>query len=175
MMNATLLQFKKDRKIPTTKYYTLRCSSGRTPSIYGLPKIHKPDILLWPIVLFYSSPTYELSKFLVQLLSPLVGNTPSAVKNSREFASFIQQVRLQSDVISLFTRILVELAISVAHSCLESDEFLSEHTNLSIDDIVSLLSLCLKAMYFTVLSTDSWHSYGLPCICSGGKSGDGIC
>ena len=64
-MNATLLQLKKDRKIPTTKYNTLRCSSGRIPSIYGLPKIHKPDIPLRPIVSFYSSPTYELSKFLV--------------------------------------------------------------------------------------------------------------
>ena len=64
-MNATLLQLKKDRKIPTTKYNTLRCSSGRIPSIYGLPKIHKPDVPLRPIVSFYSSPTYELSKFLV--------------------------------------------------------------------------------------------------------------
>ena len=109
----------------------------------------------------------------------------SAVKNSREFASFIQLVCLESDetlvsfdVVSLFTRIPVELAISVARSRLESDEFLSERTNLTIDDIVSLLSLCLKATYFTFrekLSTDSWHSYGLPCICSGGESGDGIC
>ena len=46
-MNATLLQLKKDCKIP-------RCSSGRTQSIYGLLKIHKPDIPLRPIVSSYA-------------------------------------------------------------------------------------------------------------------------
>ena len=61
-------------------------SSGLTPRIYGLPKVYKQDVPLRPIVSFYTSPTYQLSKNLSSLLSPFVGKTLSYVCNSREFA-----------------------------------------------------------------------------------------
>ena len=66
-------------------YEKLRCSSGTTPPIYGLPKIHKSGVPLRPIVSFYTSPVYQLSKFLVKLLSPLTGSTESFVCNSKRF------------------------------------------------------------------------------------------
>ena len=49
-MNSLLLQLKKDKKLPCKTYNELRCTSGRTPSIYGLPKVHKPGIPMRPIV-----------------------------------------------------------------------------------------------------------------------------
>ena len=117
------------------------------PHIYGLPKIHKPDTPLRPIVSFYTSPTYGLSKHLVGILSPLVGKTSSAVRNSREFISFCQSVSLRDevlisfDVISLFTKIPIDLALEVARERLEDDTTLDDRTILSVDDILSLLSL----------------------------------
>ena len=67
------------------------------------------------IVSFYSSPTYQLSKHLSIILSPLVGKTTSFVKNSAEFARFIRQHTIQKgevmvsfDVVSLFTKIPVD-------------------------------------------------------------------
>ena len=87
-MNNMLLSLKKKQRLPSRIYDTLRCSSGSLPSVYGLPKVHKSNVPLRPIVSFYNSPTYKLSKYLVSLLSPLVGDTPSAVRNSKEFVSF---------------------------------------------------------------------------------------
>ena len=109
-----------------------------------------------PIVSFYTSPTFNLSKYLVRLLSPLVGNTSSAIRSSKDFASFIQQERLSRneilvsfDAVSLFTRIPVGLALDVVRKRLEEEEeSLSSRTSLNIDDIISLLALCLNATYF---------------------------
>ena len=72
-------------------------------------KMHKPDVPLRPIVSFYTSPTFGLSKPLVEILSPLVGKT-SAVRNSSGFVKFTQcvtlkdEVLLSVDVISLFAK-----------------------------------------------------------------------
>ena len=62
------------------------------------------------IVSFFSSPSYELSKYLSKLLSPLVSNSESFVRNSAEFAAFIRfqtispdESLVPFDVVSLLT------------------------------------------------------------------------
>ena len=52
-------------------YSRLYCPIAQTPKLYGLPKIHKVNAPLRPIVLFCSSPTYKLSKYLARILKPL--------------------------------------------------------------------------------------------------------
>ena len=177
-MNATLLQLNKNGRLPTQIYNKLRCSSGSIPHICGLPKIHKPDTPLRPIVSFYTSPTYSLSKHLVGILSPLVGKTSSAVRNSKEFVSFCQSVSLRDevlisfDVISLFTNIPIDLALEVARERLEDETTLDDRTILSVDDILSLLSLCLNATYFSFRGTFYkqvfGNCHGFPCVSGGG-------
>ena len=47
-MNSKLLELRRKDQFPERLYQRLRSSSGQTPRIYGLPKIHKPDIpLVW--------------------------------------------------------------------------------------------------------------------------------
>ena len=82
-MNDFLIAVKKKGVLPTNLYYKIRSSAGKTPRLYGLPKVHKPGIPLRPIVSFISSPTYQLSKHLANILSPLVGNASSHVINSQ--------------------------------------------------------------------------------------------
>ena len=51
------------------------------PKFYGLPKIHKPDTPLRPIVSSCGSVTYGVAKELAKILKPLVGkphNTSTA-------------------------------------------------------------------------------------------------
>ena len=100
-----------------------------------------------------TSPTYQLSKYLSSILSPLVGKTSSAVKNSKDFADFISSQQLEKevlvsfDVVSLFTNIPTSLAVQVARKYLENDEDLEERTLLTVDNIILLLEMCLDATF----------------------------
>ena len=154
-MNALLLSLRRSDHFTESQYNQLCCSAGQIPLLYALPKIHKPEIPLRPIVSFTSSPTYSLSKHLVSILSPLVGNTEHHVYNSLEFAKFIKkqtieknEVLVSFDVVSLFTKIPTDLAIQAAHKRLLDDTTLDQRTSLTPDEITSLLKLCLNATYF---------------------------
>ena len=59
------------------------------------------------------------------------------------------EVLVSFDVISLFTKVPVPLALDIAQQRLESDESLHDRTTLTVDDIVEMLSLCLNATYFS--------------------------
>ena len=66
------------------------------PQIYGLPKIHKTEVPLRPIVCTIGSATYNLAKEINRILFPLVGKTDSYVKTSSHFVSFISHLHVPS-------------------------------------------------------------------------------
>ena len=154
-LNKRLLLLKKSNKISKATYKLLRSSDRLSPRFYGLPKIHKSGAPLRPIVSFVNSPTYNLLRYSARILSPIVGNTVYTVKNSSHFAEFVRsetlnsdQVLVSFDVVTLFTEIPVDLAIKVAERRLTEDVSLSQRTSLPVEDIINLLSFCLKTTYF---------------------------
>ena len=125
-------------------------STDSTPaSFYGLPKIHKENVPLRPITSVVGSPTYELSKYLAKILSPLQNNKYT-VKNS---ASFVKKIRtmpidpdeilISFDVVSLFTCIPTQLVIEVVRERLVSDQSLVERINSSVQNIMALLQFVI--------------------------------
>ena len=72
-LNAKLLLLKKSNITSKATYEKLYSCDGLSPRFYGLPKIHKPEIPLRPIVSFVNSPTYGVSSFFGKILSPVLG------------------------------------------------------------------------------------------------------
>ena len=78
-LNAFIFDLLKLDRITKQKYYFLRSSDSCAPGLYGLPKVHKKDFPMRPIVFFINSSLYNLSKYLSKLLSPLVRKTKFTV------------------------------------------------------------------------------------------------
>ena len=167
-VNKLVWQFAKEHKISIPVYHHLKCDKGVTPKIYGLPKIHKEAVPLRPIVSFIGSPTYRLSKYLVNILSPLF-SSKYCVKNSADFAKIIRDFTLEDndclisfDVVSLFTSIPILDASNVIFKLLSADVNLKNRTKLTVQDIMQCLDLCFKSTIFSFKNTLYRQTFGAP-------------
>ncbi|CAG9569803.1 unnamed protein product [Danaus chrysippus] len=109
----------------------------KPPKLYGLPKIHKQDVPLRPIVSQIDSSTYKLAKFLSKILSPLRGHTKSFVKDSYQFVNDIKRLKLTDndimvsfDVQSLFTNLPVLDCIEIVRGKLKDNKMPIEYPEL---------------------------------------------
>ena len=78
------------------------------------------------------------------------------MKNSEEFVKSVTSIKIEEtdilvsfDVISLFTKIPVDLALKVAQERLHKLQNLNELTKWSVEDICNGLQICLEATYLT--------------------------
>ncbi|KAL0842158.1 hypothetical protein ABMA28_014331 [Loxostege sticticalis] len=95
-------------------------SCAKPPKLYGLPKIHKPNAPLRPIVSQIDAPTYKLAQHVAKTLSRLRGTTMAHVKDSYQFISEVKDLHLADDesmvsfdVQSLFTSLPVQDCIEI--------------------------------------------------------------
>ena len=69
------------------------------PKFYGLPKIHKPDTPLRPIVSSCGSVTYGVAKELAKILKPLVGKSPHHITSTQDFVEQARHFKLEPGVL----------------------------------------------------------------------------
>ena len=90
--------------------------------MYGLPKIHKPDVPLGPILSMYHSVQHSLAKWPVDCLNPVLEFFSGfCVKDYFTFASIMHrlpfcndsQFLVYFDIVSLFTNIPLDETISI--------------------------------------------------------------
>ena len=110
-----------------------------------IPKKHKPEIPLRPIVPCVNTFTYDLSAHLAYILSPLTGKSDYTVTNSTHFVSTISHERIQEnevmvsfDVEALFTNMPIEDAVKATLCKIENDPSLADHTNLTPKKIADI-------------------------------------
>ena len=126
------------------------------PKFYGLPKIHKPDTPLRPIVSSCGSVTYGVAKELAKILKPLVGKSPHHINSTQDFIEQAKHFKLEAgeclssyDVSALFTSVPIDPALNIIKDLLVKDNTLKERTVMEVEDIILLLEFCLKNTYFS--------------------------
>ncbi|XP_078377337.1 uncharacterized protein LOC144660252 [Oculina patagonica] len=154
-LTEKLLTLKRSGDISEPVYNKIRPRHKQPPRIYGLPKIHKADVPLRPIVSCVNTFAYDLSAHLANILSPLTGNSDFAVTNSAHFVSTINsetnldnEIMVSFDVESLFTNVPIDGAVQAALRKLENDPSLADRTTLTPAQIADLLNFVLRSTYF---------------------------
>ena len=142
-----LRDWRNNKRISDTLYHRLYPTSDLPPRFYGLPKIHKNNVPLRPIVSSIGNITQETSKYLTQVLSPLVGKNPHFIKNSADFVKKISNLEvppgrkmISYDVSALFTSIPVDQALSVIEAKLKQDPQVKERSELAVEQLIDCLS-----------------------------------
>jgi len=99
--------------ISLKQFKNLTNFKAKCPIFYELPKIHKPNIPLRPIVSQINGPTYKLSKYIDSLLTTAERHIPYLLKDTTAFLQLIDKYKninsntilVTSDVVSLYTNI----------------------------------------------------------------------
>ncbi|UYV65004.1 hypothetical protein LAZ67_3002762 [Cordylochernes scorpioides] len=132
---------------------------GTHPYIYGLPKIHKENTPLRPIVAYNQSPAYSLSKHLANRLSDITKNLPHIVKNPEEILQKMKNFKLEAnhrivsyDVKDLYTSLPHDLIMDSLQTILiKHKEAYPDHLS-----ILKLTEICLKST--TVKFTGEYYN-----------------
>ena len=150
-----LLTLKRSGYLSEAVYNKIRPRHKQPPRIYGLPKIHKADVPLRPIVSCVNTFAYDLSAYLANILSPLTGKSECIVTNSAHFVSTVSnetildnEIMVSFDVESLFTNVPIDAALQAALLKLENDPSLADRTTLTPAQIADLLKFVLRSKYF---------------------------
>ena len=152
---SLLKKIKADGGINEQLYKKMYPTGAVAPKFYGLPKIHKRDIPLRPIVSSRGSLSYAVAKKLARILRPLVVKSPYHIKNTGDFVQQVKGITLQPgecitsyDVSAMFTSVPIEPVINIIRRKLELDKELHTRTTMNVEQINSLLESCLKTIYF---------------------------
>ena len=139
-VNNELKKLFESGEINKTMYDKMRTTFSNAPQLYELPKIHKPDVPLRPIVSTIGSATYYLAKELTKTISPLAGKSFSFVQDSSDFVQKIKNIRLEEDtvlvsfdVVQLFTKVPIEESLEV--TIMLENNYKGLNTTLSVESI----------------------------------------
>ena len=126
--------------------YPMGCG---TPKFYGLPKIHKQDTPLRPIVSSCVSVIYGVAMELSKILKTLSWKVSSPHEQVKGVTLLAGECLSSYDVSTLFTSVPVDPAISIIKDLLVKDPTLKKRTVMPVEDIVLLLEFYLKNTYFS--------------------------
>ncbi|UYV78915.1 hypothetical protein LAZ67_17000248 [Cordylochernes scorpioides] len=158
--NKKLNKIIRTHKLNKKSFENLKAEEKTLPNFYGLPKIHKPNIPLRPIVSYAGSPLYPLTKFLSSIISPFQKQLPHTVPNPIVAVEAIKTVQISNDS-NMVSFDIESLYTSIPHdeALLALQSFLEIHPEivlpLSKDALIDLIKLCLDHIVILVSKTDS--------------------
>lgn len=123
------------------------------PKLYGLPKIHKKNCPVRPILSMVNSPTHGLAQWLADTLKPVCAVVSQfCVTDSFEFASSIRDndlsdlLMISCDITSLFTNVPIRETLDIIRN------LISQH-NISLpiptEELCDLILLCTEHVQFS--------------------------
>ena len=143
-----LKRVKHQTGLDSNTYKSMYPTGCVPPKFYCLPKIHKPDTPLRPIVSSCGSVTYGVAKELAKILKPLVGKSPHHITRNQDFVEQVRHIKLEPgeclssyDVSALFTSVPIDPALNIIKDLLDKDTTLKKRTVMEVGDIILLFGV----------------------------------
>ncbi|CAF3862070.1 unnamed protein product, partial [Rotaria sp. Silwood1] len=151
-LTTLLRRLKKDGHI-TEEFYDMARPTGSNPGrLYGLPKTHKTDVPLRPVLSSIGTYNYGLGKVLKQMLSNTIQNEAlikdsfAFVKELKSLSKFSQCKMVSFDIVSLYTNIPLAETIQIILDHLYKDR--TPPTTIPRDDMKKLLEFATQDSHF---------------------------
>ena len=150
-LQAFLLRACKNKHLPESVYDRIRPSGSTRPRMYGLPKLHKENVPMRPILSMVNAPQQEMARWLTEILSPvLLKYSRHIVKDTFHFCQHIEQLTEECedldskfmcsfDVVSLFTNVPLDETIQICLDSLYRDPNISPPMNVPEELLKKLL------------------------------------
>lgn len=152
--NKIIKEMHNKNYIDQRTYRQLIKHNSVSPKIYGIPKTHKKDVPLRPIVSNIDSHTKNLAKFLAKILEvSFTDFCQYKVKDTFQFSNLVNNMNIGNsdklvsfDVTSLFTNIPISLVIEI----IQNNWNLIEHnTTIPKTEFINALKWVFNTVYFT--------------------------
>ena len=145
-------------KVEENVIRALMPQSSRTAELYGLPKDHKTNVPLRPIVSACGDPLDKISQLLEKILSQLLRFVAAHLTNTEEYLRRLSEkypghnlppdsIVFSVDVTNLYGNIPYKEAIESAKCLLETHHQDIDMFGLDIPDVTHLLNHCLSNNY----------------------------
>lgn len=165
--NVLIKKLKNNNFISEDIAKKLTKYNSTTPKLYTLPKVHKPDVPVRPIVSSINSITYNLSHHLAEILaSSFAERTEYNVKDTFTFVNSVSDlvlpdnyVLISLDVVSLFTNIPHELILKILE---QNWELIEHHCSFSKNSFLESMKFILEKSYFTFNNKFYLQTFGVP-------------
>ena len=139
----------------------------KIPSLYGLPKTHKPLIPMRPIISGIGSAPHKIAREIAKILTPLLGTiSPTHIKNSGDLLHKLTNIDIQNkrlaslDIKSLYTNIPVKKCLELLKKHLSSNKELQ--LPIPPNRLIKLCELCTNLCFFTYNNRYYTQKFGLP-------------
>ena len=151
-LNRFLRKLKNNNNITECEYKELYATGTNPGVMYGLPKIHKPNIPLRPVLSAYKTHNFKLAKYIIPQIQKYAKNEYT-LSNSYEFFEQLRSLQLEGnnfmvslDISSLYTNVPKNETISILTSKIyENGESFG---NLSENEFRKMMNLAVNDTYF---------------------------
>ncbi|CAH8616866.1 unnamed protein product [Schistosoma rodhaini] len=151
-LTRSLKKLRDQQIIPPDIYESIKPIGTHLPRLYGLPKVHKRDIPLKPILDMYDSPYHTVAKWLVTVLKPLHKQlVKHCIKDVFQFVEKIKNINIKGlkmmsfDVTSFFTNVPFRETVEYICEQLREQEVV---TTIPVETIKELLLKCTMNAHF---------------------------
>ncbi|MGL4482492.1 MAG: reverse transcriptase domain-containing protein [Lactococcus garvieae] len=151
-ISKILRVMKQENMIDSATFESIRPVGSTIPRLYGLPKVHKPEVPLRPIVDMCNSPYHQVARWLTQILEPVRKDiSKHSLRDTFELIRTIEDVNIKEkqmlslDVQSLFTNVPLEETIDYLCGYIRNKEC---QIGLPEERLKQLLLICTKNIQF---------------------------